>query len=164
MHQANDSIPLDPYYPLVAGYEWIYRDDASESIVVYAIDRLLRTPAGGKVTFASGGGGEEEFIVSRNGLYRPETPDEPILRFPLKPGAHWSYEDPDLGMVQCHVHGPEEIDTEAGRLRDCYRVVHAARGEPFLTEWYAWEIGLAKWVERSRHDERTYSLCGLVRL
>ncbi len=163
MHPAHDRIPLDPYYPLVTGYEWIYREAESESIVVYAIDRLMRTPAGGKVTFASGGG-EDEFIVSRNGLYRPDTPDAPILRFPLKPGAHWSYEDPDLGKVQCHVHGPEEVETEAGLLRDCYRVVHAAHGEPFLTEWYAWEVGLAKWVERSLFDERTYSLCGMVRL
>lgn len=164
MESAHDCIPFDPYYPLVAGYEWIYGDDDSESLVVYAIGSLMRTPVGGKVTFASADGGEDEFIVSRNGLYRPESPDAPILRFPLRPGARWSYDDPDLGRVQCHVHGPEEIETKAGLLKDCYRVVHAARGEPFLTEWYAWEIGLAKWTERSPHEERTYSLCGMVRL
>lgn len=163
MDFALDRIPLDPYYPLVAGYEWIYRGDDAEDIVVFAIGNLVRTPVGGKVTFSSGGG-EDEFIVSRNALYRPETPETPILKFPFRPGAKWSYDDPDLGKVQCYVHGPEEVETEAGLLRDCYRVVHAAAGEPFLTEWYAWEVGLAKWTERSRYDERTYSLCGMVRL
>lgn len=161
MKQAIKRIPLDPYYPLVAGYEWLYADQLTGETVVYAIDRIRLTPVGGVVSFSSAAG-EESFIVSRKALYRSECLESPLLRFPLRNGAHWSYEDPDLGTVSCDVKGPEEIDTPAGRLRDCYRVEHRRDTGLFLVEWYAWEIGLAKWVEQHGDYRRSFALTGLV--
>jgi hypothetical protein len=159
--QAFSKIALDPYYPLVAGYEWIYTDQLTGESLVYAIRRLSPTPAGGVVCFASAAG-EESFFISRRCLYRSDEPSAPILRFPLRDGARWNYDDPDMGSVWCHVHGPEEIHTPAGRLRDCFRVEHRADGTAFLIEWYAWEVGLAKWVERHGDHHRSFALTGLA--
>lgn len=161
MAETINRIPFDPYYPLVAGYEWIYADQLTGENLVYAIGSLRPTPSGGVVNFSSAHG-EESFVVSRRNLYRSDAPDSPVLRFPLKEGSRWSYEDDDLGTVTCEVHGPEEIETPAGRLRDCYRVEHRMNGTAFLVEWYAWEIGLAKWVERNGDHRRSFALAGLV--
>ena len=161
MRQSATTLALDPYYPLVCGYEWIYADLVTDEPVVYALDGIHLTPAGGIVSFASAYG-NEEFFISRKNLYRKESPNSPLLRFPFKDGKAWTYEDSELGMVWCQVHGPEEIETPAGRLRDCYRVEHRANDEVFLIEWYAWEIGLARWVERQGDLCRTFALSGLV--
>lgn len=161
MKQSAEKLALDPYYPLVTGYEWIYADMLTDEMLVYALDKIRLTPSGGVVSFASNSG-SEEFLISRKNLYRPDNTNSPILRFPFREGKCWSYEDAELGTVWCQVHGPEEVETPAGRLRDSYRLEHRAWGEVFLIEWYAWEIGLVRWVERQGAYCRSYALSGLV--
>lgn len=161
MTHAATRIQLDPYYPLVRGYEWIYADQATGEPLIYGIGDLHLTPRGGVVSFRTTDH-EEQFLVSRKNLYSTTDPAHPILRFPLRDGAQWAYDDADWGEIRCEVLGPEEIDTPAGRLRDCYRVEYRAQGEVILCEWYAWEIGLAKWIERHGDRPRCFALCALI--
>lgn len=160
MEHALDRVILDPYYPLVAGYEWIYAEEQTGNSLVYLISDLRQTPEGSLVTFSTGGE-EDEFLIRDRGLYR-QGAHAPILKFPLRADTKWRYLDEDLGMVTATVRGPEEIETPAGLLRDCFRVEHEADRWTFLVEWYGWEVGLAKWIERYDSGERSFALSALI--
>lgn len=162
-----DAIRKDPYYPLAPGCLWVYRDASRRSYVrttIRAVDPLgddqcwittdtLFTASDTRVV--------EQLAVRESGIYVHHHgawhgPD-PIL--PLSAGREWTVGPDSAYPVRTTVSGPVPVKLEFGHLTECLRVDQVGEdGTRVRTEWYAPDIGLARWIDHWEDHNDLYEL------
>ncbi len=152
----------DPYFPLDPGVVRVYCDVERRGSIYTRVkrvdckhDHLWRITIERFSTF-TGVADKERLRIRASGVYQRREEGEfgPLLVLPLEPGKEWTAGANTRHPIAMRVDKPVPTAVGFGQLNSCMRVFQSdPDGTLLRTEWYAPDIGLARWVTHCDQHE-----------
>lgn len=127
------------YWPLKQGNSWTLETKAGDVTIVMTatVTKVVKEPQGTRITVDYISNGQsiqvETYRLTKNALLRMQSgtagsgtisPPMPLIRYPLKAGASWTWKgtlvmpgQSGAGVAKLTVSGPETIKTPAGKFQ-----------------------------------------------